>query len=47
MSLTKICCVASSIVGVMGGMFDDRYTSLRPRDYAPDFEVNAVINKEF
>ena len=47
MSLAKIACVASSIVGVMGGMFDDRYTSLRPRDYAPDFEVNAVINKEF
>ena len=48
MSLTRICFAATSIVSVMAGYMNDKYTSLRPRDYAPNFEgVNAVINKEF
>ena len=43
MSLSKIFSIAASVAGA----FAFGNGSLRPRDFAPNFEVNAVINKEF
>ena len=43
MSLSKIFSMAASVASV----FAFGSGSLRPRDFAPAFEVNAVVNKEF
>ena len=47
MSLSKIFSLAASVSTVLGWAINDGAQSLRPRDFAPGFEVNAVINKEF
>ena len=47
MSLSKIFSLATSMASVIAWSVGDGSVSLRPRDQAPGFEVNAVINKEF
>ena len=47
MSLSKIFSFATSMASVIAWSVGDGSVSLRPRDQAPGFEVNAVINKEF
>ena len=47
MSLSKIFSIAASVTSVIAWSVGDGSVSLRPRDQAPGFEVNAVINKEF